>query len=219
MTEADWLACRDPIPMLRLLGDQASKRKLRLFRCACVRRIWHLVTEGACRRMVEVAERHAEGLAGDDELRAARERALRALGNPTGAPKPEPTKKGRKESAAAWAALHVATDTVSVVLKACEAVGGARAEEKAAQAALLREVFGNPCCPAVVDPAWLAWNNGTVARIAQTISADRCFDQLPILGDALEEAGCADPRFLGHCRGRSRHVQGCWLVDLLLNKS
>jgi hypothetical protein len=62
MTEAEWLACTDPAPMLEFLGDRASSRKLRLFAVACCRRIWPLITEAHCREAVEVAERLADGL-------------------------------------------------------------------------------------------------------------------------------------------------------------
>jgi peptidyl-prolyl cis-trans isomerase A (cyclophilin A) len=67
-----------------------------------------------------------------------------------------------------------------------------------------------------VEPAWLAWNDGTVAKLARGIDADRRFEDLPILADALEEAGCTDPMVLTHCRSGRRHDQACWVVLLLL---
>lgn len=66
-----------------------------------------------------------------------------------------------------------------------------------------------------VDPAWLSWNDGVVAKMAQAIRDERSFDRLPILADALEEAGCTDAEFLNHCRERGPHGRGCWVVDLL----
>jgi hypothetical protein len=69
-----------------------------------------------------------------------------------------------------------------------------------------------------VDPAWLAWNGGTVAKIAGGVQQDRAFDRLPILADALEEAGSTDLAILDHCRGPGPHFRGCWVVDLLLGK-
>ena len=69
------------------------------------------------------------------------------------------------------------------------------------------------------DMQWLLWNDGTVRKIAQAIrSADRMAD-LPVLADALEDAGCDDADLLAHCRGPGPHVRGCWVVDLLLGKS
>jgi hypothetical protein len=92
-----------------------------------------------------------------------------------------------------------------------------RAEE-AAQADLLREIFGNPFRPARLDPAWFAWGDGVAAKLARKIYEDRAFDRLPVLGDALEDAGCADEQVLSHCRRPGEHVRGCWAVDLLLRR-
>ena len=55
-------------------------------------------------------------------------------------------------------------------------------------------------------------------KLARTIYDDRRFDLLPILADALEEAGCGDAEILAHCRGPGPHVRGCWAVDLVLGK-
>ena len=66
------------------------------------------------------------------------------------------------------------------------------------------------------DPSWLT---STVLTLAEGIYADRAFDRLPLLADALEEAGCADAEILRHCRKPGEHVRGCWLLDLLLGKS
>ncbi len=41
---------------------------------------------------------------------------------------------------------------------------------------------------------------------------------MPVLADALEDAGCADADILAHCRGHGPHVRGCWVVDLVLGK-
>jgi hypothetical protein len=48
---------------------------------------------------------------------------------------------------------------------------------------------------------------------------NRAFNRMPILGDALEEAGCTNPDILNHCRQPGEHVRGCWVVDLVLSKS
>jgi hypothetical protein len=85
-------------------------------------------------------------------------------------------------------------------------------------APLLQEIFGNSFQPVSVPRTWLSWENGSIPKLAQAIYADRTFECLPILADALEEAGCTDAAMLGHCREPGEHVRGCWVVDLLLGK-
>jgi hypothetical protein len=93
------------------------------------------------------------------------------------------------------------------------------AAEQATQSSLLRCIFGNPFRPGSLNPIWLAWNDGTIPRLAQGIYEERAFDRLPILADALEEAGCASADLLGHLRGPGPHVRGCWALDLILGKA
>jgi hypothetical protein len=91
--------------------------------------------------------------------------------------------------------------------------------EQFGQAALLRCIFGNPFHPAPPVAAWLAWNEGTIPRLAQTIYDERQFEVLPVLADALEDAGCADVALLDHCRSQQEHVRGCWVLDLVRSAS
>jgi hypothetical protein len=91
-------------------------------------------------------------------------------------------------------------------------------EELAAQCALLRDIAGNPYRRVELDPAWLQRNEGTVRKVAQAIYEDAVFSELPVLADALEEAGCSDATLLEHCRSAGPHERGCWAVDLLLGK-
>jgi hypothetical protein len=74
---------------------------------------------------------------------------------------------------------------------------------------------GNPFRPVAADSRWLT---STVVSLAQAIYDDRLFDRLPILADALEDAGCDNADILTHCRGDGSHVRGCWVVDLILGK-
>lgn len=76
-----------------------------------------------------------------------------------------------------------------------------------------------PGSQAILDPAWLTWNDGTVPRLARSIADKGSYDTLPILADALEEAGCADADILGHCRSSGRHTRSSWVVDLILSVS
>jgi hypothetical protein len=91
--------------------------------------------------------------------------------------------------------------------------------EAVAHISLLHDIFGNPFCPLTINPHVLEWNEGIVRKLAQAIYIDRAFDRLPILADALEEAGCTKAEILKHCRQRGEHVRGCWVVDLILGKS
>jgi hypothetical protein len=88
--------------------------------------------------------------------------------------------------------------------------------ERAAAVRLLREVFGNPFRPVAFDPSW---RTSTAVELARQMYESRGFDRMPILADALEDAGCDDPQVLAHCRGDGPHVRGCWVVDLVLGKS
>jgi serine/threonine protein kinase len=65
------------------------------------------------------------------------------------------------------------------------------------------------------DPNWLTWNDGCVARIARTIDDEGRFEDLPILADALEDAGCTDATVLDHCRKPGEHVRGCFVLSML----
>lgn len=87
--------------------------------------------------------------------------------------------------------------------------------ERAAQAALLHEVLGNPYRPVAINDDWLTPD---VVSRAEAIYAGRTFEGMPALGDALEEAGCRDLDILCHCREPIEHVRGCWVTDALLGR-
>jgi hypothetical protein len=70
-----------------------------------------------------------------------------------------------------------------------------------------------------VDPAWLEWQDGTVAKIAASIRASKSFDRLPVLADALEEAGSTNRILLEHCRAGKPHFHTCWVADLLVGEA
>jgi hypothetical protein len=84
---------------------------------------------------------------------------------------------------------------------------------------LLREVFGDPFHPVGLAPAWRSWHGGLLPSMAQRMYDSRDFADMPVLADALEEAGCQDQDILGHCRSSGEHVRGCWVVDLILGKT
>ncbi|MCE9562515.1 MAG: hypothetical protein K8U57_10730 [Planctomycetes bacterium] len=88
--------------------------------------------------------------------------------------------------------------------------------DRAFQARLIRCIFGNPFRPVAFDPQWLT---STVTHLAHGIYDDRAFDRMPILADALQDAGCENDDILNHCRDpKGIHARGCWVVDLILGK-
>jgi hypothetical protein len=168
MDEAGWLACQDPDPMLAFLRGQASERKLRLFGCACVRRVWdRLARAQAPRRAVELAEKFANRETTPEDLEAARLEAQREV------PVASPGKEKNAVRSAAWCAsgrydaLEIAR---SVSWGTAYAGRGGKGAARSAQAQLLRDIFGNPFRPPPpLPPAVLAWHDGTVVRLAQAM--------------------------------------------------
>jgi hypothetical protein len=203
MTEADWLACDDPEPMFAALEGKVKDRKSRLLACACLRLARKRLRDMRSWEAIEAAERYADGQATEAELDTAREAALDVL-------------RARRQwkvlnrfelvaRAAVWAA-----ETGWLSLKwASEVVGCAE------RCHLLRDLFGNHFREAVIQPQWLT---DTVVGLAGHAYEERAFDCLPILADALEDAGCTDRALLDHCRGPGPHVRGCWVIDLILGK-
>src|SRR5262249_32399782 len=88
------------------------------------------------------------------------------------------------------------------------------------QAALLRDIFGNPSRPVRIKPDWWYWRQGLIYELALTIYEDRAFDRMPVLADTLEEVGCPpDDPILTHLRGAGPHTRGCHVLDALLGRS
>lgn len=87
---------------------------------------------------------------------------------------------------------------------------------RAVALSLLTDIFGDPFRPVVFDPSW---RSEAVVGLARGMYESRDFATMPVLADALVAAGCADAEMLGHCRGPSPHVRGCWVVDLVLGKT
>jgi hypothetical protein len=235
MTEAEWLACDDPKPMLEFLRGKASDRRLLLFLCACGRRLDDLLTDRRSRQCTEVVERFVDANATKEELRAALMASEAVLDGFSGAVDMDPLP----------IAATVAHDTayfadggeieIGVVAGLCRSASEAaatvftnaspdatqsdwieaRRAEEAEQARLLRDIFGDPFRPVTFDPTWLSPD---VLGLARTIYDERAFDRMLLLAVALEESGCHEPNLLNHCRQPGEHVRGCWVVDALLGK-
>ncbi|AWM42519.1 hypothetical protein C1280_35020 [Gemmata obscuriglobus] len=87
--------------------------------------------------------------------------------------------------------------------------------EQVAQAELVRDLFADRFWFVVPDPAWLT---ADVRALANHIYDGHAFEHMPILADALQDAGCESGRVLDHCRGPAPHARGCWVIDLVLGK-
>jgi hypothetical protein len=210
MTEQEWLKCKVAWKVWEAAKKRSSPRKFRLFLAACGREFWPLMTDYRCRSALETAERFADGLASDSELESARS-SIRYRGL----------------DSIAYLAFCVAEEsphffTCEQAARIAERKGyrdfkgeAARAAAEAYQAQLTRDIFGNPFRPVTLDPRWLT---ASVLDLACAIYDGRAFERLPILADALMDAGCDSEEVLNHCRGAGPHVRGCWVVDLILGK-
>jgi hypothetical protein len=219
MTEMEWLACGDPQPMLDFLSGKASERKVRLFTLACGRRyprLWCDPADGPVigslvERLFDAAERHIDGTACSEEMDALRRQM------------------GRRPTEWFWTLDGTLRGDTGFWGRLCGDRGAGLREEtgievqelRQSQAAFLRDIFGPlPFRPLPqLNPAWLAWEGGTVPKLAGSIYEERAFDRLPVLADALEEAGCTEAGLLTHLRGPGPHVRGCWALDLILGRS
>jgi hypothetical protein len=243
VTREEWLAAVHPQPMLNFLGAKASPRKLRLFAAACCRRAENLLVYESLRRGVNVAERLADGHVSARERKQARAAVFASPRDLSAAFPPgvlwhQPILAGGAiKNAVAWALTR---DPMQAALFGSPGAADARAqfrfalevlaneaaewrqylaEEHAAAAGVLRDVFG-PLPFRQTRGSFLpaAQCADTVRAIAHVIYEERRFSDLPILADALEETGCTDDEILAHCRGGGEHALGCWCVDLALGK-
>ena len=222
MTEEEWLDCTDPGLMLEFLRGKGSARKLRLFGLACCRRMWHLLPNEHWKELVESGEEFANGAVSREALNRAWWRVpvpspgpsadfLTVAADTIGCVDFTPEKAQIVAFAAAKAIARATDDSINVEAYRCRP----RDIERGVQSHLLRDLFGNPFRRVSLDPAWITPTTLSAVRV---INDERRFEDLPILADALEDAGCTDADILSHCRGPGPHVRGCWVVDLLLGK-
>jgi hypothetical protein len=194
MTETEWLTDTDGRQLL-IIGEVASVRKMRLIAAVCVRQAQlhpDNVDAKLCDDLIEAIA---------DAPRPWEELELELWGRP-----------------GTWRFTHIlpqtTPDRISMELRKLMTffplVQGWRASE------LILEILGNAFRPVAFDPAW---RTSTVVSIARGMYESRDFSAMPILADALQDAGCDSDDILAHCRGDSPHVRGCWVVDLVLGKA
>ena len=221
MTEAEWLVATRPAPMLEFLREKADDRKLRLFAVACCRRVESMLLELQSRAALECAEEFAEGQVTQGERRATYQ-AIERYADGFAPYEAVMAALHRRAFFAANGAAVSAADAIGTLATpplTVEEVGGVtrtRRDEFIQQAWLLRDIFGNPFRPVSFSPEW---RTSTAIAIARGMYDSREFSAMPILADALQDAGCDNPDILSHCRDPNQvHVRGCWVVDLALGK-
>jgi hypothetical protein len=212
MTAEQWDASRAPRKMFPHVRECGDLRKLRLFACACCRAVWDRLKNADCRRGVEVAEQFADGEA-SDKTRKDADRRVSAVLDVRG-------KRDLLRLCASWALVSRDKWKVSFAAEVAShnslcVVKGPRIQRT--QADLLRCIFGNPFRDQVKFDR--KWRTDTAVSLARGMYESRDFGAMPILADALQDAGCEQPDILSHCRdAHATHVRGCWVVDLVLGK-
>lgn len=233
MGNRERLACDDPNEMWMLFAGR-SERKSRLLVVALCRQLWNVFRDEACQIAVEVAERFADELANEDKLDKARMDAVHCVGTIscvsgvmhelhleiadatrwTG-------RMGRAQLLAADAAVHASGmthnlhDGYEIALDALKMAGVEQSPQRVL--ALFHEIFGCRLLHSgTVDPMWLT---SDVLALGRGIYDEKAFDRMPILADALQDAGCDNDDILNHLRDATApHVRGCWALDLVLGK-
>jgi len=195
-------------------------RKFRLFMVACYRAVWDFIPFAEFRTAVEAGERFAD----DGDLGPATtacEAVVAAMGRElscwrplgwalTSVPMDDPFEGGLLPSWSRTRELEAPDLNPSAFNRTPEA-------SVALHLALFRDIFGNPFRPIGFDPMW---RSDTALSLAKQMYESRDFSAMPILADALQDAGCDNDDIFDHCRDASGvHVRGCWVVDMLLGKS
>jgi hypothetical protein len=222
MTESEWLTATDPRLMLESMRGDAVDRLLRLFVCACYRRAHGTFHDDVpFPAELELAEQFAERQLTKSDLLSAGY-WLGALGGYSLAGVLNSLEHCLVELDGQSAAEGAATLMTNFASLFAEGSGAADTVRSAAanaemrhSATLLRCIFGNPFRPVTFSDSW---RYETAVALATNIYAERAFDRLPILADALEDAGCDDADVLNHLRGPGPHARGCWVVDGVLGK-
>jgi hypothetical protein len=224
MTEAEWLACPAPTPMLEFMRAKASDRKLRLFALAAWRLSYgkYLPANTAEEPAdsgpytIGVAERYADGDATQEEIEAAEQNA-REYGDQF-----LDAIFGFTEPFIAYMAVADFFGQSAFDVARGAVLISDPTELRLTHANLLRDLFGNPFRPVAINAFWLTPSVRSLATAAYEErilpSGELDTARLAVLADALEEAGCDNADILTHLRSPGPHVRGCWAVDLLLGK-
>lgn len=223
-----WQSADSILGLLSYLPPDRPERKLRLFGLACCKRVAHLMTD---REAIDALERIQECIESRtmnvvlEEIRSSSQRLADRADAAVimGQGKSELGEDGHIHFAncspyamANPRPAQAALDVSSRVRWALDYIGIDRDQEMKEHCGIFRDILGNPFRPVALDPRWLT---STVLDLANLIYSERQFERMPLLGDALMDAGCDNDEVIKHCHGPGPHVLGCWVVDLLLRKS
>jgi hypothetical protein len=232
MTEQQWLECHKVWAMLQYLERlQRWDRQVGFFIVACCRQVEHLIEAPDILKAVDAAERYVAGLIQTRTFRSWVVRALKVSVYGPGKPSVLVTEAGVAAQRALWYLsftryTYPPVRVVSILVTEARRRNNAKGRKQDLAAPierrlceLLRDTVGNPFHPRPAhDAAWLEANGGLAGRLANSIYAERKFSELPILADALEDAGCTEAALLEHLRGPGPHERGCWALDVILGK-
>lgn len=227
-----------------MIGQQlrVRTRRLRLFACAAARQVWHMLSADACSAIL-ASERYAEGRATLTDLVASA--IPRQIVSVTASQMAQEAASAASYVGVAMSgppgnqpsmSLHTATNAAISAARAIATreIGpappgrpttpewhktwtAAFASARAVQAEYIRDIFPPPQYIPTRDPRWIT---STVLALARQMDESGDFSTVPILADALQDAGCEDDRLLSSCRtSRNNHVRGNWIVDLILERT
>lgn len=212
MTEEEWLACGDPKTMVTWLSGRITPRKNRLLLLACCR-TYPEVELVELNPALAAAERHIEGVMSSDEASWWAEETNRL--------KTRQVEEQDFEKAALARTVQYIFEEPGVAFPGYLYWHNEypwpklKEESDRISCCFIREVL-NPFSSPLVEPSWLT---SDVLALTCGIYEERAFDRMPILADALQDAGCTNEDVFSHCRDANQtHARGCWIVDLLLGK-
>lgn len=237
MSAEKWMTA-DLNEMLALSVGRVSPRKLDLFNLWCCRALRPYMTDARSRAAVRFAEEQVDQGWEDaneaDEIQANAKRATEEVSRWARATKRPAELRNRRVyvHAALVAQQTVSHDSPNRGVKpnaqfTAYALAWANGDRNfngedlrdsrfRSLEAIFRDLVANPFQQVRFDPNWRTID---VIGIARAIDAEHEFGRLPMLADALMDAGCWDEAIIGHCRGQGPHARGCWLVDLILDRS
>jgi hypothetical protein len=226
MTETEWLECGDLRLLDWALERGCSTRKWSLFFLACLDPLASYLTAES-KEVVAALSRAAEGHGSRAELDRTGEQVRARWGRPmsTAVEWPRVWIEESADAAARYAASYDRDHSAAMAVMSCTETLCRAADRESRIAVsrqatrrhlcLIRDVFGNPFRPATFFPEW---QTDTALSLARQMYESCDFSAMPILADALQDAGCDSAEILDHCRGPGPHVRGCWVVDLVLGK-